>query len=185
MRNQRVPSTTTKVPTHARTLGASPGGPSAHLGVPLFALLASLILSLTTPTPLQPPAPLPPQVAGAILGHQLTAYLAAVQADETAQAIVRYVQAVEAQEAAQRAPQTVSQPFTTQPGNSASDAWFAAISQCESGGTNGWRTGYFGIEAGYPIGGMGYAEQLAWARQILAQSGPSAWGCWATVGGPY
>lgn len=70
----------------------------------------------------------------------------------------------------------------------ASDAWFHAISVCETGSdppTNGWRTGLYGIEAGYPIGDMSPADQLAWAKRIFADYGPSAWGCWATVGGPY
>jgi hypothetical protein len=66
-----------------------------------------------------------------------------------------------------------------------SEAWFQEISQCESGGTNGWRTGYFGIEAGYPIGHMGYEEQLAWAREIYARAGDGAWGCTRTVGSAY
>jgi hypothetical protein len=66
-----------------------------------------------------------------------------------------------------------------------SEAWFQEISQCESGGTNGWRTGYFGIEAGYPIGHMGYEEQLAWAREIYARAGDGAWGCTHTVGPAY
>jgi hypothetical protein len=173
-------------------------------------LLSTLVLSLslllpinggTTPqTPQKPaaatrhsrpapPTPLPSFLAGAILGHQLTVYADAVAAAEAVQAGAAYVGAVQAQEAAQRASERVSVAPVTAPRTTgvatASDAWFAAISQCESGGTNGWRTGYFGIEAGYPIGGMSYAEQLAWARRILAQSGPSAWGCWAAVGGPY
>lgn len=56
------------------------------------------------------------------------------------------------------------------------DQWIK-IAVCESGNTNGWRTGYFGIEAGYPIGHLSWDEQLAWANDIYAKFGPSAWGC--------
>lgn len=56
------------------------------------------------------------------------------------------------------------------------DQWIK-IAVCESGNTNGWRTGYFGIEAGYPIGHLTWDEQLAWANDIYAKFGPSAWGC--------
>jgi hypothetical protein len=66
-----------------------------------------------------------------------------------------------------------------------SEDWFWQISLCESGGTNGWRTGYFGIEAGYPIGHVSYEEQLAWAREIYARAGDGAWGCTKTVGPAY
>jgi hypothetical protein len=66
-----------------------------------------------------------------------------------------------------------------------SEAWFREISLCESGGENGWRTGYFGIEAGYPIGHMGYEEQLAWAREIYGRAGDGAWGCTHSVGPAY
>jgi hypothetical protein len=66
-----------------------------------------------------------------------------------------------------------------------SEDWFWRISLCESGGTNGWRTGYFGIEAGYPIGHLSYEEQLAWARDIYARAGDGAWGCTKTVGPAY
>jgi hypothetical protein len=66
-----------------------------------------------------------------------------------------------------------------------SEDWFWEISICESGGTNGWRTGYFGIEAGYAIGHMSYEEQLAWAREIYARAGAGAWGCTHTVGPAY
>lgn len=81
-------------------------------------------------------------------------------------------------------PAVESTPAPSSSGG-ASQAWWDAISACEGGGPGQWRTGYFGIEAGYPIGGLSYAEQLAWAQRILAQYGPSAWGCWSTVGGPY
>jgi hypothetical protein len=66
-----------------------------------------------------------------------------------------------------------------------SEDWFRRISLCESGGTNGWRTGYFGIEAGYPIGHLSYEEQLDWAREIFARAGAGAWGCTRTVGPAY
>jgi len=66
-----------------------------------------------------------------------------------------------------------------------SEDWFWQISLCESGGTNGWRTGYFGIEAGYPIGHLSYEEQLAWARDIYARAGAGAWGCTKRVGPAY
>lgn len=66
-------------------------------------------------------------------------------------------------------------------------AWWEAIATCESGNTNAWRTGYYGLEAGSPIGGMSKADQLAWAERIYAQSGDGAWGCspvaWSMVPG--
>lgn len=61
-----------------------------------------------------------------------------------------------------------------------SDDWFYAIAVCETGTnppTNGWRTGYFGIEAGYAIGNLTWDEQLTWARDIFAKYGTGAWGC--------
>jgi hypothetical protein len=59
---------------------------------------------------------------------------------------------------------------------------FARLAQCESGGVNGWRTGLYGIEAGYPIGNLSVAEQQAWVQRIYNQYGPSAWGCSAAFG---
>lgn len=55
--------------------------------------------------------------------------------------------------------------------------WLDALAQCESGGVNGWRTGLFGIEAGYPIGDLSYEDQVAWVGRILADHGASAWSC--------
>lgn len=56
-------------------------------------------------------------------------------------------------------------------------AWWEAIALCESGNTNGWRTGYYGIEADYPIGHLSKDEQLAWAQDIYRNYGDGAWGC--------
>lgn len=81
----------------------------------------------------------------------------------------------------------VEAPPEPQPRNSGprSYAWWEAIAQCESGNTNGWRTGYYGIEADHPIGHLSKAEQLAWAEQIYRDYGDRAWGCsgfaWAAV----
>lgn len=59
-----------------------------------------------------------------------------------------------------------------------SQAWLDQLATCESGNTNGWRTGYFGIEAnGVEVGQLSYADQVAWVERILAETGPSAWGC--------
>lgn len=56
-------------------------------------------------------------------------------------------------------------------------AWWEAIATCESGNTNAWRTGYYGLEASSPVGGLSKAEQLAWAESIYAEHGDAAWGC--------
>jgi hypothetical protein len=66
-------------------------------------------------------------------------------------------------------------------------AWWEAIATCESGNTDAPRTGYYGLEADRPVGGMSKADQLAWAEQIDASSGDGAWGCspvaWQNVPG--
>jgi hypothetical protein len=105
---------------------------------------------------------------------ELTAWQAAVDAeqarfDAARQAVLRDVAGF---------VESVPPPFP-------SEEWFWEISICESGGTNGWRTGYFGIEAGYAIGHMSYEDQLAWAREIYARAGAGAWGCTHTVGPAY
>lgn len=82
-------------------------------------------------------------------------------------------------------PEVPTAPPTTEPpaevpahaAGPRSDAWWNAIALCESGDTNGWRTGYYGIEADHPIGDLSRAEQLAWAEQIYANYSDSAWGC--------
>lgn len=71
-------------------------------------------------------------------------------------------------------PQTTTRPVVS---SARSDAWWSAISVCESGDQDGWRTGYYGIEAGYAIGGMSKADQLNWAKGIYANYGDRAWGC--------
>lgn len=71
---------------------------------------------------------------------------------------------------------------------SVSQAWLDQLAQCESGGVNGWRTGLFGIEAnGVRVGDLSYADQVAWVERILAETGPSAWGCYTNgvVPAPY
>lgn len=74
------------------------------------------------------------------------------------------------------APQPVESPSASGHGPH-SQAWWNAIATCESGNTDAPRTGWFGLEAGEPVGGMSYADQLAWAKSIDEQSGDSAWGC--------
>lgn len=76
-------------------------------------------------------------------------------------------------------PTTTTLPTTVvlRPTGPRSYEWWEAIAQCESGNTNGWRTGYYGIEASYPIGHLSKAEQLAWAERIYADYGDRAWGC--------
>lgn len=65
-------------------------------------------------------------------------------------------------------------------------AWLHQLAACESGDTNAWRTGWFGIEAGYPIGGLSWDDQVAWVRRILGETGMSAWGSYPScVGDPY
>lgn len=70
---------------------------------------------------------------------------------------------------------------------SVSQAWLDQLAQCESGGVNGPRTGYFGIEApGVAVGSLSYADQVAWVERILAQTGVTAWGSYPScVGAPY
>lgn len=79
------------------------------------------------------------------------------------------------------APEPPSLPRSEFP----SQSWWDAISTCEGGGPGQWRTGYFGIEAGYPVGGLSYDTQLTMAREIFNRAGASAWGCWAAVRGPW
>lgn len=84
------------------------------------------------------------------------------------------------------APQSVTLgPVSAAGDGGRSDAWWAAIAQCESGTTNGWRTGYFGLEGRPGVSSLSYDEQLAIARGIYAQYGDGAWGCagraWAAV----
>jgi hypothetical protein len=72
-----------------------------------------------------------------------------------------------------------------------SQGWLEQLARCESGwpssGTeNTWRTGYFGLEAGYPIGHLSWGEQAAWVQRIIDGGGwPSAWGCSSSVPWPY
>ena len=72
----------------------------------------------------------------------------------------------------QQAPQTGGAG-----GGGHSDAWWAAIAQCESGTTNGWRTGYFGLEGRPGVSSLSYAEQLAVARGVDSWASDRAWGC--------
>lgn len=67
-----------------------------------------------------------------------------------------------------------------------SEAWLRQLALCESGLQDGWRTGWFGIEAGHAIGGLSWDEQVAWVRQILGDYGPSAWSSYThgCVGAP-
>jgi hypothetical protein len=62
---------------------------------------------------------------------------------------------------------------------------FEGLNQCEASGENGWRTGRYGIEAGYPIGHLSDAEQQAWVQRIYSQYGAGAWGvaCQRYLGG--
>jgi hypothetical protein len=116
------------------------------------------------------------------------AFVAATAAEEARIAEIQRVEAeMAAAEAARRAQEARDQasrvitPSQASPsssgGGSLSYQQLQALSNCESGGQNGWRTGYFGIEAGYPIGHMSWDEQAAWANRIYADHGASAWGC--------
>ena len=70
-------------------------------------------------------------------------------------------------------------------------AWLLRLALCESGypytgPENRWRTGYFGIEAAYPIGDLSWDEQVAWVVEILHAYGIRAWGAYpGCVGAPY
>lgn len=110
---------------------------------------------------------------------------------------VVYVRAVEPPEAVKpipMLPEATIPPETTVPPEpepepeptsepepaSRSLAWWTALAVCETGHdppTNEWRTGYLGLEAGYPIGHLSWDEQLAWAVDIYSRYGDSAWGC--------
>lgn len=71
----------------------------------------------------------------------------------------------------------VTRPLT---GPTRSLAWWTAIAVCETGHnppTNEWRTGYFGIEAGYSVGHLSWDEQYAWVQDIYSKYGDRAWGC--------
>jgi hypothetical protein len=70
---------------------------------------------------------------------------------------------------------------------------FVALARCESGtdlvadpeSRGGYRTGLFGIEAGYDIGYLSRAEQEAWVQRIFDAHGARAWGigCRGILGG--
>lgn len=72
---------------------------------------------------------------------------------------------------------------TSMPNGPLSHDQLVALARCESGlnpyagDPSPWRTGFWGIEAGYPIGHMSVAEQEAWVQRIWAQHGQAAWGC--------
>lgn len=108
------------------------------------------------------------------------------QAEDAARALQQAQEAVRASErelVTQRALVAVLAPVAVTP----TDDWFYRIAVCETGHdppTDEWRTGYFGIEAGFPVGGLGWDYELAWAKRILASYGPSAWGCSGRVGYP-
>lgn len=62
---------------------------------------------------------------------------------------------------------------------------FAALNQCEASGENGWRTGRYGLEFPYPIGGWSIEQQQAKAQEIFDRAGAHAWGpmCAPILGG--
>ena len=62
---------------------------------------------------------------------------------------------------------------------------FAALNICEAGGENGWRTGRYGLELGYPIGDWSIEQQQAKAQEIYDRAGAHAWGplCAPILGG--
>jgi len=74
-------------------------------------------------------------------------------------------------------------------GSFPSDQWLHQLARCESGDppVSPWRTGWFGIEAGYAIGSLSWDAQVAWVRRILAGPGPGAWSSYRNgcVGAPY
>jgi hypothetical protein len=62
---------------------------------------------------------------------------------------------------------------------------FAALNICEAGGENGWRTGRYGLELGYPIGDWSIEQQQAKVQEIFDRAGAHAWGplCAPILGG--
>lgn len=83
------------------------------------------------------------------------------------------------------APRVTPSAPSVNTGGALSYSQLLALANCEGSGVNGWRTGYFGIEAGYPIGNLSWDEQVAWVQRIYAQHGASAWGvlCRPILGG--
>ena len=136
--------------------------------------------SATPPANSTPPPNASPDLSGLVnladtihTQEALHAYLDALQQAADVQA------ANEAQAAAEAATRQHSAPpapsASTSYGTPSAAHW-AAIAQCESGTTNGWRTGYFGIESGNE-GQYSYEQQIEHADAIYRQYGPAAWGC--------
>lgn len=103
--------------------------------------------------------------------------------------VARFTGQIEADQAAARAAAArapvVPAARSGGHGGCCSAGQLAALNQCEASGGNGWRTGRYGLEAGYPVGSMSDADQAAWVQRIYDQSGAHAWGpmCAPILGG--
>jgi hypothetical protein len=104
----------------------------------------------------------------------LNHYLAVRDAEK----LSAYLAAIEAQEAAQKASESVSRPPVTAPQATStgphSDAWWHGVSICEQGGRNDPYYGFFSIMDG-SVGGQPWDVQVARANGIVASYGDSAW----------
>lgn len=76
------------------------------------------------------------------------------------------------EESGPQGPGIGSGPYSGWP----SQGWFDELQACEGGGAHQWRTGYFGLEAGEPIGHLPYETQQAMVVDILNRYGIEAWG---------
>lgn len=117
----------------------------------------------------------------AVQQQQLTDYFNAVKAEQDKEALDAYLASLAPPPQVQQEPTTPDVASTH--GGARSYAWWEAIATCESGNTNAWRTGYYGLEGGPGVtyGGLGKDAQLAIAEGIYANYGDGAWGCAATA----
>lgn len=116
----------------------------------------------------------------------------AVEVDQAQRAdALRVSRSVKSAPATQPLPVLESSRMAAEPearpssGGCCTDAQLHALNTCEAGGTNGWRTGYFGLETSSPIGGLSWDDQAAIVERTYAQSGAHAWGiqCAPILGG--
>ena len=127
-----------------------------------------------------------------LLVHQAADY-AAWSAEQERLAAEEYARA-EAERVAASARAAAARPASVTPpsasaqgggGGPLTAAQLQALAQCESGGQNGWRTGYFGLEDGTgTVGQRSWDSQVAQVQQIYARYGRSAWGCADQAGLP-
>lgn len=120
------------------------------------------------------------QEAATLMGDRVLAGIAAV--GDALTGWIGELEAAEAEVARLEAERTVPN-ISGGGGGPLSHDQLVALARCESGlnpyagDPSPWRTGFWGIEAGYPIGHMSVAEQEAWVQRIWAQHGARAWGC--------